>query len=455
MQDNEHDDLNIEIIDIDDKTPYEKHASYMSYSTHLVPKQRPFQAIITISIVILVLLSIIGSNPDVRNKLLAITTFPTSTPTQAIPAGTDGFYIDGEPAGGRLFVDGKLITHPPNFYRDDTPLRLLRGVHTLRWLAAPFLPQTCIISVPANFRTNTCGYNDMVSNNQGVSWQFKFSVSLTNLPNTQQKSLRTAIQAVLQTYTSTERVQPGEAYATDALGLQQAVAHEPLKVMVHYTLDTDASPNISCGPYFFVDGPHSCSNQGRDCHTLCNASEFFLAKQTKLHVWDVFATVRATFEYTTLDGKPITQTSEQADSAMLYEHLLPLQISLNGTQWHVVSSFSLLSNDMPTQFLSPICDTAQQKSANTSLLGRTLESSFVGMTWQPIAMPNAASCLNVVTIQQSLTSAEGQPYALCLYRFGIFLAANVLAHTYWPHMQVATQDEQHLAQQMYNASLNP
>ncbi len=448
MQDNMRDDLDIEIVDIDDNTPYETH---MSFGTHLLPKQRPIQAIITISIVIVMVLGFISSNPDIRSKLLAMSTLSTLTPTQAIPAGTDRFYIDGEPEWGRLFVDGKLIAHPPNAYTGDTPLRLLRGVHTLRWLAPPFLPQTCTISVPPNFRADTCGYNDMLSNNQGGGWLFKFPVSLMKLSNTQQKALITAVQAALQTYTSTEIVQPGDIYATDAIGLQQAVAHEPLKVTVHYSLDTNASPNISCGPYLFVDGPHSCSNQGRDCHTFCNASEYFASNQTDMQVWDVFATVRTTLEYTTLADKPIVQISERADSTMVYEHLLPLQISLHGSQWYVVSSFSLLTNHTPTQFISPICDTAQQKAANNAFLGRTFESSLVGMTWQPISMPNAASCLNVVSIQQSLTSAEGQPYAFCLYRFGIFLAANPLAHTYWPHMQVATQAEQHLAQQAYNA----
>ena len=451
MQDSKRDDLDIETVDIDDETSYEKSVSHRSFGTRLLPKPRPIQAIITISIVMLVLLSIIGINPDVRKKLLAITSLPTSTPTKAILAGTDRFYVDGEPEWGRLFVDGKLIVHPPNAYTGDMPLRLLRGVHTLRWLAAPFLPQTCTISIPPNFRTDTCGYNDMLSDSQGGGWLFKFPVSLTSLSNSQQKSLLTAVQAVLQSYTSTEMVQPGEVYATDALGLQQAIAHEPLKVTVHYSLDTSASSNISCGPYFFVDGPHSCSSQGSDCHIFCNASDYFASKQTKTQVWDVFAPVRAAFVYTTLDDKPVVQTSERVDSATVYEHLLPLQISLHDSQWHVISSFSLLSNDMPIQFLSPICDTAQQKAANNSLLGRTFESSFVGMTWQPIAMPDAASCLNVVTIQQNLTSAEGQPYALCLYRFGIFLAANALAHTYWPYMQVATQEEQHLAQQTYNA----
>ena len=310
----------------------------------------------------------------------------------------------------------------------------------------------CTVSVPPNFRIDTCAYNQMLSNNQGGGWLFKFPVSLTKLSNTQQEALISAVQAELQTYTSTEIVQPGEVYATDALGLQQAIAHKPLKVMVHYSLDTNAALSISCGPYFFTDSPHSCSNQGRNCHAFCNASEYFVPQQTKMQVWDVFVTVRVAFEYTTLDGKLIVQTVERVDSAMQYEHLLPLQISLNGTQWHVVSSASLLLSDIPAQIPSFVCDTAQRKAANSSFLGGTFESSFSGMTWKSISLPDTVSCLNVVTMPQSLTSVEAQPYALCLYRFGIFLAANQLAHTYWPHMQVATVEEQHIAQQVYSTS---
>ena len=447
------DDLDIEIVDLDDQPiSSERKASPLFHNSHFLLKQRRIQAVVTSSIVILLLLSIIGGNPAVRNKLLAVTTLPTPTLTQAIPAGTDRFYVDGEPNWGHLFVDGKLIAHPPNAYTGDTPLRLPRGVHILRWLADPFLAQMCTVSVPPNFQTDTCGYKQMFSNNQGGGWLFKFPISLTKLSTAQQEALIAAVQAALGTYTSTETVQPGDVYAIDALGLQQSTAHEPLKVTVHYSLDTNASLDTSCGPIFFVDGTHSCSSQGRDCRTFCNASQYFVSQQTGTQVWNVFATVRATFAYTTLNGKSVVQTSERVDYAKQYEHLLPVQISLNGTQWHVVSSYSLLSNSTPPQFPTPICDTAEHRSESNTFLGRTFESSFAGMAWRFIAMPDAASCLIMVTIPQSLASVEAQPYALCLYRFGIFLAANPLAHEYWPHMQVATQSEQHAAQQVYNAS---
>ncbi len=444
------DKLDIEIIDLDDKSVSDQRQAFSTFRiSRFVPKQRRTQAILTTSIVILVLLGIIGSTTAVQTKLLALSML---TPTQTIPAGTDSFYVDGEPEWGRLFVDGKLISHTPNAYNGDIPLHLLRGVHRLRWVAAPFLPQMCTVSVPPNFRIDTCGYNQMVSNNQSGGWLFKFPVSLTKLPSAQQKALITAIQTVLQTYTSTEIAQPGEVYATDSLGLQHVMTHEPLKVMVHYNLDTDTVLDSTCGPYFFVDNPHSCSNQGRDCRVFCNASQYFVPQQTQTQVWDVFVTVRVTFEYTTLGGKPIVQTSERVDSTRQYEHFLPLQISLNGTQWHVVSSSLLLLGSMPTQIPAFICDTAQRKAENSSFLDGTFGSSFSGMAWRSISLPDTASCLNVVTTQQSLTSVEAQPYALCLYRFGVFLAANQLAHKYWPHMQLATADEQRIAQQVYSTS---
>lgn len=450
---NSQDDLEIEIVDLDGQPiSSDQKASPLFHNSHFLPKQRHIQVIVTCSIVILLLLSIIGSNTAVRDKLFSVATLPTPTPTQAIQAGADRFYVDGEPDWGHLFVDGKLIAHPPSAYAGDTPLRLPRGVHTLRWLAAPFLAQTCTFSVPPKFQTDTCGYGQMFSNNQGGGWLFKFPVSLTKLPNTQQEALIAAVQAALQVYTSTEMVQQGEVYAIDALGLKQTLAHEPLKVTVRYILDTDVSLTSFCGPIFFVDGTHSCSNEGRDCHTFCNASQYFVSKQSKTQVWNVFVAVRATFVYTTLNGKPIVQTSEQVDYTKQYEHLLPVQISLNGTQWHVVSSYSLLLNGTPLQFPTPSCDIAEYKASNNTFLGSTFESSFAGMAWNFISMPEATSCLITVTMQQSLASVEAQPYALCLYRFGIFLAANSLAHKYWPHMQVATKADQYLAQQTYKAS---
>ena len=434
---------------VDEKpVPDERNVFSSSHRAHFLPKRRRMQALLTTGIVLLVLLLMIGSNVAIRSKLLATVLPSKSTLTQAIPAGTDRFYVDGEPEWGHLFVDSKPIAHVPNPYTGDAPVHLQRGVHTIRWLAAPFLLQTCIVTVPPNFGTDTCGYKQMLSNNQGGGWLFKFPVSLTNLPNTQQEALITAIQAVLQGYTSTEIVQPGEVYATDNLGVQQAMAHEQLRVTTHYTLDTNASRDISCGPNFFIDGTVGCSSQGVDCRLFCKVSQDFVFKGVKTQVWNVFATASATFTYTTLNGKPVLQTSERVDSTAQYEHLFPLQISLNSGQWHVISSLSLLSN-IPAEFPTPICDTAERKSESTTFLYKTFDSSLTGVNWRFLAMPDAASCLIVVAKPRSLTSEEAQPYALCLYRFGIFLAANPLAHKYWPHMQVATQNEQHIAKQVY------
>lgn len=447
------DNLDMEIVSLDDTPIWNERLVFpQARNAHFLRKKRPVQAILTTSVVLIVLFLLVGSNVAIRSKLIATVLPSTLTKTQAIPAGTDRFYVDGEPQWGHLFVDGKSIAHIPNPYTGEAPVHLQRGVHTLRWIAAPFLPQTCIVSVPPNFATDTCGYQQMLSNNQsnnqGGGWLFTFSASLARLSNTQQKALTTVVQGAMQGYTATDIVQPGEAYATDALGLQQATAHEPLRVTVRYTFDTDVRRDISCGPNLLIDGTSGCTSQGVDCRTFCNVSQGFVFKGAKTPVWNVLAATRATFTYTTLGGNPVTQTSERVDSTAQYEHLLPLQISSNGMQWYVVSSPSLLpsiSAELPT----PICDTAERKSESNTFRYTTFESSTAGMEWKFLAMPDTASCLVVVAMPQALASEEAQPYALCLYRFGIFLAANPLAHKYWPQMQLATQNEQRIAKQVY------
>ena len=448
LQNDRFNDLDVEIVSLDEETPDEKDIRRLSPRVRFSSRQRSMQVIATVSVVILTLLLIGANDSAIRNVFV-----PLPTPTATIPLGTDRFYVSAEPSWGHLFVDGKLMKHIPSADDNSAPLHLSRGTHTLQWDAFPFPRQTCTVSVPPNYHTDTCKYDALVGNGQDSGWLFSFSASLITLSDEQRASLIVAVQTVLQNYTSTEIVQPGEVYALDALGQQQAIALEPLKVTVRYQLNIDATFNNDCGPSFVVEQAQGCSNQGQDCHIFCPSSNYV---NTDSRVWNVFAAMKAITDYTQLDGKEVAHySSDSIEPSKQYEHLVPLRISWDGMHWKVTSSFALFSNEGPIKFTSPVCDTALGKINSDPLLSTTLESSYVGLNWSPVAVSHApASCLNIVTMEQPLTSVEEQPVALCLYRFSIFLAANQLAHTYWPHMHIANAAEQHLAQQLYKTSIS-
>ncbi len=447
LQNDRFNDLDVEIVNLDEATLDEKDVRHLSPRVRFSSRQRSMQVIATISVIMLALLLIGANDSAIRNIFVLL-----PTPTATMPLGTDRFYVNAEPGWGHLFVDGKLVKHVPNVGDNKVPMHLSHGTHTLEWDAFPFPRQTCTVSVPPKYHTDTCEYNAQVGNGKDSGWLFSFSASLITLSDEQRASLIATVQAVLQNYTSSEIVQPEEAYALDALGQQQAIAREPLKVTVRYQLDIDATFNNDCGPSFVVEEAQGCSNQGQDCHIFCPSSNYVNTDST---VWNVFAAMNAITDYTLLDGKQVAYySSDSIEPSKPYEHLVPLRISWDAMHWKVTSSFALFSNEGPVKFTSPVCDTALGKVGSDPLLSTTLESSYVGLNWSPVAVSHSpASCLNIVTMEQPLTSVEEQPVALCLYRFGIFLAANQLAHIYWPHMLIADAAEQHLAQQLYKTSI--
>ncbi len=442
----------IEIVDIDNSRTSDKKTSvHSSLTPRFSPRQRRIQVTITVSIVALVVLIIMGSNVPIRSKLMQAVVPLTPTPIAPIVPGEDNFYASGNVGWGRLFLDGKLVSHVPSAYSNtgipDAPIHLARGTHTLLWRADPFPPKTCTISVPNNYQTDTCTYDNFVSGKQGSAWSFNFPADITALPVVPRESLIAAAQTAMQSYVANDVVQPGEIYTTDAVSKQQAIAQEPLKATLHYELDTvlntNASLHVACAPFNFA-GEQGCVVGTQDCRSFCTASTYFNVNATSTRTWDVFVATRSVWEYTTLAGKPVVQHQvDRVNAISIIEHLLPLQISWDGTQWRVKSAFSLISGGLLQSFTSPACDLASLS------IPVPVDAAQAEANWNFIATPNtAAGCLGIVLFNQSQTGQSAQSPAFCLYRFGVFLAANDVAHKYWPLMPLADTHEKQLAQEL-------
>jgi hypothetical protein len=446
-QNDQQNDQDIEIVEIDDVSiPDKKVPSLPQPLLALVPRQRRIQAFVTVSLVVLVLIALLGSNISIRNKVIQAVVPPTPTPIAPIPHGTDNFYASRDVGWGHLFVDGKLISNVPDAYDNNgnlnAPIHLARGTHTLLWRADPFPSQTCTISVPNNYRTDTCKYNNFES---GDGWVIPFPSDITVLSATLRGSLLAAVQAALQSYASTDIVQPSERYTTDLVSKQQATAQEPLKVTLHYELDTDMSSSFAeCSPFNF-DGGQGCIIRTQDCRTFCFASPYFNTASTQ--TWDVFAAARSIWDYTTLTGKSIVQHQVDRVNATFVDHLIPLQISWDGKQWHVKSSFSLLADNSVQSFTASICD------SSTWDIPTPVDEAQATASWNVVAASKATTgCLGIATLDLSQVAHPPQTPALFLYRFGVFLAANDVAHHYWPTTQLADAYAQQLAQQLYKTS---
>ena len=145
------------------------------------------------------------------------------------------------------------------------------------------------------------------------------------------------------------------------------------------------------------------------------------------------------------DGTVLAQNQpELLGTTVVYDHLIPLHITWDGTRWHVVLRTFQASLPNTQQQLDVPCNTALN-TVKSVLMPTNSAEAHVGINWDYISGVNPAEgCLSIATFH------DGQDIvsAYCLHRFGIFLAANEIAHRYWPTLPVADTFERKIASQL-------
>lgn len=448
---------NIEDVAREEPIKSKKRVIHSSLAPRFSLRQRRRQLIATVSFVALLLIILLGSYTPTRQTLVRTFSIPV-TPTATLAPGVDRFYIGGEPPWGKLYVDGKLITRLPDPIRNEPPLRLARGRHTLTWIAAPFPPRTCTITVPPSYRVDSCDLNSFIqANTLNSAWLFSFPVSLLDLSGSVQRSLIQAVQETLDANAPSETVRPGEVYATNSAQHPLMVAKEPLIATLHYQLDVTGIPVGTCSSVFIIDN-QECSYETQDCHFFCTATQLF-SMETPASIepvsqgWNVLGVVSYRWDYKTQKGIPVAVNQpDQLPGVTPQNHLVPLSVTWDGVRWHVVSDLSLLdsgifSGDLAAQ-VEPACASAISNVTGDRSLDRVLPSYYsTHWTYTTSGQP-AVGCLGIVTLEGGMTPTPQQTPAYCLHRFGVFVAANKVAHSYWPSMPVADAYEQQLAQQL-------
>ena len=443
------DEQDVEIVDLD--TPARSaRTTQRPVPSPLAPRftarQRRTQLIVTVSIILLVLLVFLGSYGPSRSLLLR--DFQPSTPDAST---LNGFYIQAQPAWGQLSIDGKLITHLPIFDR-DAPLSIGRGRHQLDWVAAPFKAQHCVVTVPANFRTDTCPlYSVTQTSSQTSVLLLTFSATMDLLPTTQRIALTQAIQSALDSQQSSEIVQPGERYATSNAQHPVAIATQPLRATLHFRIDTDTQPMVFCIDSLFGMASTSCRINNEDCRLLCET--YFAQPATASHEWNTYGVISTLWDYATLDGHVIARDQpEIADGSGTNEHILPLRISWNGSTWHASTTFMV--SDQPAPAANPVCFPAVDDFQLRGDMTANISASF-SYTMQFVSGDvHAVGCLITVKLTRSSASDNNGSTpvvvssAYVLQRFGVFLAVNATAHSLWPNFPIADDYERNIANQL-------
>ena len=399
----------------------------------------------TITIWLVLILVVVAIFSPLRDVALNHIFPPSITPTATVTAGDNLFYIQAAPLG-TITIDGKPVSQLPAV-GTGAPIQLSRGQHKIVWQAPPFQPLTCIVSVPP-LASEPCNYESLGNSSTAPGLRLiTFNATLADLPNTQQTALKQAIQAALDRLQSTDTVQPGEKYlyASSSGGTTVKIATRPLQATLRFQLDANPASKNSCRNGF--GDSEICSLNGQNCLQFCTGISKGIGQSQGKLTWDLIALFYPTWTYSTQNGQAVTQNQPDTNNANVgQDHSMEMKVTWDGTKWLVDLN---VSPEAVTQFgPSPACASLNNLISATTQYGVT--SIGKNVDWGFVTSTNEAQgCLAVVVpapASQTDSPNFKPPAAYFLYRFGVLLAANPLAHREFPSIPTADANEQAIAQ---------
>ncbi len=456
------DELDIEIVDLD-KLP--EHAEpvqeddaeqgngkeaaplmpvRVSLRSRLTQRQRLWRMVVLAAVIIVALVLILNSVIP-AHSLIGLLMGPTPTATATLAPNVDHFYLDASPPWGQLYLDGQLLSFSP-----IEPVQLSRGQHHFVWQAKPFQTVRCTLSVPIS-AGDTCKHvavSTPIDGQNSEAEEVTFYDTLNMLPEAQQTTLIQAAQGALNAAQSTTTVQPGERFIDVVGNHTSAIATQPLHATVHFDLLVGNSnlQRLICSntysPECLFLYRFASQDTTQNCGWFCTEPGTY-SPVTLPNYWQAGVIAYEYWNFTTLDGRPIAIDQPDTELNLTQSaHIILLNIAWDGTRWQAAINL-------------------EEESGYNTLACLAADNEFdqipppagiggFGFAVTPATVP-ADGCLDVVQTTAANPSASepaSAPQALCLYRFGIMLAVNVLAHRYWPSMALATPYEQKLAERM-------
>ncbi|MEO8972550.1 MAG: hypothetical protein ABI406_13230 [Ktedonobacteraceae bacterium] len=416
----------------------------ISLRSRLTQRQRMLRIVGSATVIIVALLLILNSIVPVH-ALLGALAGPTPTATATLAPNIDHFYLDASPPWGRLTLDG----HPLAF-STLAPVQLAPGHHQFVWRASPFQPVRCTLSVPVA-TTDTCKHITIAAPMNGTAstaQEVTFYDTLNMLSGTQQSALIQAAQAALDAMQSTTTVQPGEQFVHVVGNRTTDITTQRLRATLHFDLSVGdpelenaiCANNYNSECYFLYRSQSQDATQ--NCDWFCTEPDTYTTLSVP-NYWQTAVIAREYWDFATPDGHTIATDQPDTVQNLTYSaHFIYLNILWNGTGWQ--ASFNAEGGNG----YNPLACLA----ANDELyeIPPPVGIKGFGFSATPATAP-AAGCLEIVqsTAASPSSSVPVSPLqAFCLYRFGIMLAANALAHRYWPSIPIANPYEQALAKQL-------
>jgi hypothetical protein len=456
----------------------------------LSPRARLRRLAISVAAVLLALLVVVASLPALRQDALTLLIAPTPTPTLRSLPGADTFYFLATPPWVTVLVDGRPLdpvpvveeqpapVPPVSAYGFDTPtptrglvpnahsapVKLARGVHTLEWRGAPFLPQRCTLPVPVPLlydpRGNAgCVFAPYPGSPPGYLVQRR--ESLATVPLEQRSALRAAIADGLTAARASAGIQPGEPYLAPGpppagsrivyVDYRIVYADAPLRATLRFTPDTTSTWPDPCAVPGGLFQP--CWFPGQDCRQLCTAPQALapLVSGTDRVAWMVGAPLQAAWQLTMAHG---LASAPDLPGPGPVASLALLRVTWDGTSWHVTPLFGHAAGAPVTD--DAICAPARDWLTSTSTIRSPVQGPLVPPTRLDVGIayvsgPDPTDGCFVSVDPSSFAVAPVPPIvppATFLLRFGVLLAVNAAARQLAPQLPVADAYEQAIARRL-------
>lgn len=458
------DDIEEQIIPLDEEPVASKHLRVrLPLAKRLTLRQRKvaWRLSIVLCLLLLIMLVVPSSLTIVRNFSVQLYDRVVPPPTPTLTPNLDSLYFDVNIPWTEVTIDGQGIQLP--FIGSGSPIKLAMGRHTVRWQAAPFQPQSCIITVPVQFRiSDTCvlATGDLEQLPHPLQAQLLvLHESVNTLLANQQRELINAMQNALAQQDISTTVQPGEMYFGP---MGYTTANQPLRAILRFSLDQNAGSNLTVGRAG-TKGIQTYTINAQDCQILCSLPwQLWLSRPpipipdgvSSPPTWFVLAFAAQSLDYATMNGHIIASDQPTDYSANVFSYPVLLGLSWDGANWHInvyfeqdIAPFYFITQEPGTHTLpqplydNPACAAAQNYFANIGPI-------FSQVRY--ISDTNAAEgCLAIAKWSgASGATPSHSPYLWVLDRFGILYTVNGANQQLFPDNPQANAYEQHLAQQL-------
>lgn len=374
------------------------------------------RGIVVIGLALVLCLAIFLNLPGMHLGL--IEAFQPATPTALVPIGPGGdvvSFVDGVP-WGMLTIDGKPIA----FAGSGTSATLARGRHQVRFAAAPFATVRCTVSVPADQQRDTCplltedgtlGTTLGTTNDQRYERFITLGETPNTLPSDAYNSLVDEVSSALTALPIVSHVAEGDHY----LGANgSSIASTPLVASLTLDLNIDASRP-------FPDGPPDSS-----CVSFC--TEFSVSGGLD---WTFEAHVLARWHFATGDGAAVASADTVTDTSFA------LSARWQDGRW-------TLEPFMASEVLTNFCGDALFGSPDDPTAINSTGPSYEFGGEAPSVVEGCAVIISASDDVNDRSPLAGDA-ALYIYRYGVILAGNDLAHRQQPTFPLATDHERALA----------